>query len=238
MPTPTPPASPSWGGAFKPGTPKIKICGLRDADSALIAADAGADYLGFVFVEKVRRQLLPPQGKAIIARFRHTWKHVQERQSPPKIVGLFRNQPASTVKQVLEQCGLDIVQLCGEEGHDYARSLGVQVLRQVRVRQSDTPSSLRERVTAALDAGEMVVLDRDDPLVPGGGGVAFDWRIAEGVADLPNVLLSGGLDPENVATAVGRVHPWGVDVSSGVETAGVKDPDKIRSFIARARETG
>jgi phosphoribosylanthranilate isomerase len=83
----------------------------------------------------------------------------------------------------------------------------------------------------------MVHLDREDPDVPGGGGVAFDWRSAEGVAGLPNVLLSGGLNPDNVARAIGQVHPWGVDVSSGVETAGQKDPEKIRRFISAARAT-
>lgn len=221
---------------------KVKICGLRDSDNALVAARSGADFLGFVFVERVRRQLLPPQARAIIERFRHEWAHraheetqAQQPSDGPQLVGLFRNQPADWVKHVVEQCGLDIAQLCGDEDHAYARSLGIPVLRQIRVRPDETQESLRARVEAALQGGEMVHLDRDDPKVPGGGGVAFDWRAAEGVASLPNVLLSGGLNPENVAGAIARVRPWGVDVSSGVETAGQKDPDKIEDFISSAR---
>jgi phosphoribosylanthranilate isomerase len=227
---------------------KVKICGMRDSDNALVAARAGADFLGFVFVEGVRRQLQPPQARAIIERFRHEWAHDQaqseraheqmQAQQPsngPQLVGLFRNQPADWVKHVVEQCDLDIAQLCGDEDHAYARSLGIPVLRQIRVRPDETQESLRARVEAALQAGEMVHLDRDDPKVPGGGGVAFDWRAAEGVASLPNVLLSGGLNPENVAGAIARLRPWGVDVSSGVETAGQKDPDRIRAFISTAR---
>ncbi|MBI4220688.1 MAG: phosphoribosylanthranilate isomerase [Chloroflexi bacterium] len=218
-----------------PSSPRIKICGLRDADNALIAADAGADFLGFAFVENVRRQLLPPQGKAVILSFRHSWKHAAGNRAAPRVAGLFRNQAIDFVKQVIDQCGLDVAQLCGDEDRKFAKSLGIQVLRQVRVRPTDTPLRLRERVLAALDAGESVQLDRDDPKVPGGGGVPFDWRAAEGVANLTGVLLSGGLDPVNVAAAVNRLHPWGVDVSSGVETSGVKDPDKIRAFIRAAR---
>lgn len=222
---------------------KVKICGMRDSDNALVAARAGADFLGFVFVEGVRRQLLPPQACTIIESFRHEWTHQahEETQAPPKrpdtpqLVGLFRNQPADWVKHVVEQCGLDIAQLCGDEDHVYARSLGIPVLRQIRVRSGETRESLRARVEDALQHGEMVHLDRDDPKVPGGGGVAFDWRTAEGVASLPNVLLSGGLNPENVAVAIARLRPWGVDVSSGVETAGQKDPDKIGAFITSAR---
>lgn len=214
---------------------KVKIDGLRDSDNALVAAESGADFLGFVFLEGVRRQLLPPQARAIIERYRHELGHGRLTSDFPRLVGLFRNQPVDWVRHVIEECGLDIAHLCGEEDAAYAKSLCVPVLRQVRVRPGEPAESVRARADRALQAGEMVVLDREDPKVPGGGGVAFDWRSAEGVAGLPNVLLAGGLNPDNVGDAIARVHPWGVDVSSGVEVAGQKDPHKIRSFISAAR---
>jgi phosphoribosylanthranilate isomerase len=217
---------------------RVKICGMRDSDNALAAAAAGADFLGFVFVEGVRRQLLPPQARAIIERFRHEWSHAVGKSGEsagPRLVGLFRNQPADWVKGVVDRCGLDLAQLCGDEDADYGRSLGVPVLRQIRVRPGEPARSVRARVDQAIAEGEMVHLDRDDPDVPGGGGVAFDWASAGEIAGIPNVLLSGGLTPGNVAEAIARVHPWGVDVSTGVETGGQKDAAKVREFVKAAR---
>jgi phosphoribosylanthranilate isomerase len=212
---------------------------MRDSDNALVAATAGADFLGFVFVEGVRRQLLPPQGRAIIERFRHEWSHdagiPTGKATAPRLVGLFRNQPADWVKGVIDRCELDVAQLCGDEDSDYGRSLGVPVLRQIRVRQGEAAGSVRARVDRALAEGEMVHLDTDHPGVPGGSGVAFDWASAGEIAGVSNVLLSGGLNPGNVVEAIARVRPWGVDVSSGVETGGQKDAAKIREFIRAAR---
>jgi phosphoribosylanthranilate isomerase len=217
---------------------KIKICGMRDSENALVAAEAGADFLGFVFVEGVRRQLLPPQGRAIIERYRHELSHASDRRGRsrnPRLVGLFRNQSADWVRRVVEECGLDIAQLNGDEDFAYGKSVGVRVLRQVRVKSGEPASSVRSRVDRSLQAGEMVLLDRDDPRVPGGGGVPFDWDAAREIGGLPDVLLGGGLNPDNVKSAIDRVKPWGVDVSSGVETAGQKDPDRIRQFVAAVR---
>lgn len=214
---------------------KIKICGLRDSDNAMVATEAGADFLGFNFVEGVRRQLLLPQAKAIIQQYRNEIGH-RPGVKVPRLVGLFRNQPADFVKRVLDECGLEIAQLNGDEDVSYGSSLGARVLRQVRVEPGESAASVRERVERSLQAGEMVLLDRYDPKVPGGGGVAFDWSAAEHISGLTDVLLSGGLNPENVASAIERVHPWGVDVASGVETAGEKDPARIRAFISAVRD--
>jgi phosphoribosylanthranilate isomerase len=109
------------------------------------------------------------------------------------------------------------------------------VFRQVRIRPETTREQLDSEVSGHLAAGRTVVLDRFDERVPGGGGRAFDWSVAEGVASKDGVLLAGGLNPDNVARAVEQLHPWGVDVSSGVETDGHKDPAKIAAFIEAAR---
>ena len=139
------------------------------------------------------------------------------------------------MNQISRQMDLDCVQLTGEEDESYALSVHKPVFRQVRIRPETTQQELADAVQTQLDAGRNVVLDRYDAKVPGGGGVSFDWSVAEGVANREGVLLAGGLNPENVGDAIRQLSPWGVDVSSGVETDGAKDHDKIRTFIEAVR---
>ena len=212
--------------------PKIKICGIRDADIALDAAKAGVDLLGLVFVEGVRRQLKVMEGAAVVARYR---LRADVRGYRTRFVGLFRNQPRDWVNEVSKRAALDYVQLCGEEDEDYVRGIWRPVLRQIRVRSEMTAAHLEEAASPHLNAGRMVLLDRFDEDTPGGSGKTFDWSKAEGVADKDGVLLAGGLSPDNVEDAIERLRPWGVDVSSGVESGGVKDREKIRAFVAAAR---
>ena len=210
--------------------PRVKICGLRDAMHALAAADAGADMLGFVFVDGVRRQLQPHQGTDIIAEYR-----AARGPGGPRLVGLFRNQSVAWVNGVVQKLGLDLAQLCGDETQEYAEQLSVPAIKRVPVRPGADTDTLAEQVTQALSGHEMAVLDRYDPDAPGGTGKTFDWAVAKGVAQINGVLLAGGLNPGNVADAVRLIRPWGVDVSSGVETGGEKDPAKIRAFVQAAR---
>ncbi|MEE8363441.1 MAG: phosphoribosylanthranilate isomerase [Dehalococcoidia bacterium] len=213
-------------------TPRTKIDGLSDARHAQAAALAGADFLGFVFVEGVRRQLQSDHGAAVIARYRSLL--AEDALPGPQVVGVFRNQPAAWVNDVADRARLDIVHLCGGEDEAFYAEMCRPILRQLRVEPGTTPDELRPLVRAHLDAGRMVVLDAYDPSSPGGSGRTFDWTAAEGIANLEGVFLAGGLTPENVAGAIARVSPWGVDVSSGVETGGVKDPDRIRAFLHAA----
>lgn len=212
---------------------KVKICGLRSAAAAEVAALAGADFLGFVFVEGVRRQLQASEGAAIINQYRASIENLEVK---PAVVGLFRDQGLSWVNSLSEQVGLDYLQLNGEEDDTYMRSVNRRVIRQVRVRPETTRTELSAEVERHLGAGRIVLLDKYDAKVPGGGGVSFDWKVAEGIANREGVLLAGGLNPENVKDAITLLQPWGVDISSGVETNGVKDHDKIRAFIKAARE--
>ncbi len=212
--------------------PKVKICGIRDADVAFDAAKAGADFLGLCFVEGVRRQLKVMEGAAIVARYR---LRADVKGYETKFAGLFRNQPRDWVNEVSKRAALDYVHLCGEEDESYMRSMWRPILRQVRVRGEMSAKDLEEIVLPHLDAGRMVVLDRYDEDTPGGSGKTFDWSAAEGVASRDGVLLAGGLSPDNVNAAIERLRPWGVDVSSGVETDGVKDRKKVRAFIREVR---
>lgn len=222
----------------QPCTPRVKICGIRDSDSALIAARAGADFLGFVFVEGVRRQLTPFQGQEIVRGYRiRTRDHrtSRARDKVAKTVGLFRNQDAKWVNRVAQQVDLDYVQLCGDEDEAYTRAIWKPVFRQVRVKPDTDNATLAATVEPHINAGAHVILDTYDSDAPGGSGKRFNWDVAAGIAQSDNVLLAGGLDSDNVASAIDQLTPWGVDVSTGVETDGIKDPDKIRRFIETAK---
>lgn len=213
---------------------QMKICGLRDPGNALVAARAGADLLGFVFVEGVRRQLRVSEAARVIEEYR-------ESHGPggPKLVGLFADQPEQFINAAVRECGLDLVQLCGDEPPALWSALDAGVIRQVKVRD-DIPrkaavDETRRKVSEAVSAGHMTQLDKYHAGSLGGTGLSFDWAVAEQIASEFEVLLAGGLTPQNVAGAIEVVHPWGVDVSSGVETDGLKDPSKIAAFAKAVR---
>ena len=216
---------------------RFKICGLRDLPHALIAAESGADLVGFVFVEGVRRQLRPEMAVEIITALRDGASG-----ETPGIVGLFANQSPRFINEVTELCGLDFLQLCGDEPPEMWDQLDARVIRQVKVREDlprDQSLALACRqVEEALDAGQRVLLDKHQAGHLGGTGIVFDWRLAREIARDYRVTLAGGLTPENVSEAIDTVKPWAVDVSTGVETDGVKDPEKIRAFAAAVRAAG
>ena len=213
----------------------VKICGLKDPVTASVAAGAGADLMGFVFVEGVRRQLTPERGAAVISGYR------KARRCPgPGLVGLFANQPAGFVNEVARTCRLDFVQLCGNEGPDYWQRMDTAVIRQIKVRldgpgANDATARLLEDVDRVHRAGHRPLLDAYEPGQLGGTGSTFDWSIARSIAASRKIVLAGGLTPDNVGAAIETVAPWAVDVSSGVETDGEKDHSKIGAFLEAVR---
>ena len=216
---------------------RFKICGLRDARNAVAAAEAGADFLGFVFVPGVRRQLSSDQARDIIQEFRKVGPSHQ-----PRLVGLFADQPLDDVNAAVRQCGLDVIQLCGDEPPDYWDSVDGSVIRQIKVQQHGPRKQDVDRVIRCVDEvvsrGHMALLDTYEVGARGGTGRSFDWTIAAEVAKRHDFLLAGGLRPENVGEAIVTARPWGVDVSSGVETEGVKDSAKIVAFAEQVRRAG
>ena len=211
---------------------RVKICGIRALDDGLAAADAGADFIGMVFVPERHRRITPEAAKVIVDGVRNSGGPV------PRIVGLFADQLLDEVNAIVEYCGLDLAQLCGKESVEYAGQVGCDVIKVVHVAESATASDdagTGERVKDYSGVGHLVTLDRYVEGIQGGTGEGFDWSVAASLsqAGLP-FLLAGGLSPENVAQAIAEVRPWGVDVSSGVETGGKKDHQKIRDFMRRA----
>ena len=212
----------------------VKICGLKDPENAVVAADAGADLIGVVFVEGVRRNVSLPQAEQIVSAF-----STKTKIRMPKSVGLFADQSLEFVNMAVEKCQLDYVQLCGEETLDYCTQVEAQVIRQYKVNESYGIQRDKERIIRDLDqiseSGCMPLLDRFEHGSLGGTGKTFDWALIDGISDQIDFMLAGGLTSDNVGFAIKSVSPWGVDVSTGVETEQVKDATKIIEFIDVAR---
>ncbi len=215
---------------------RVKICGIQESSDALVAAQAGADFVGVVFVPTARRRLDEDRALRIVSTLR------EKVGTPPRVVGLFADQPIGEVNRIVRHCGLDMAQLCGSESLEYCGEVGVPVIKVLHV--SDSPAVeeavalLSQAALALRERGHLVTLDRKVGGLQGGTGQAFNWNIARELSmkGLP-FLLAGGLTPENVGLAIRAVRPWGVDVSSGVETGGVKDKKKIRAFIRAVQNT-
>ena len=221
---------------------RIKICGLQRLADVQVAAAAGVDYIGLVFVPG-RRRCLDTAAAAELAA------HLRAAAGPyPQIVGLFVDQPLAAVRQILQAIPLDAAQLCGQESPAYCRQLrqeeSVAVIKVLHIpdRAGDDVAAaallagLETAMRRYQEAGCLITLDRLVAGLPGGTGQSFDWKIAAQLSRKGHpFLLAGGLTPANVAAAIAQVQPWGVDVSSGVETAGMKDPAKIRDFVDKAR---
>ena len=222
----------------------IKICGLRELPHMLAAADAGADLLGMVFVPTVRRYIAPEVARQMVQAFREAYPSPASAPGPV-LVGLFADQPVEEVNRVAASVGVDRVQLCGSEGPEYWAQVRRPLLQLLHVpdapegdsvQRAETVAALGERISALGQAAGLALLDRRSERQPGGLGQTFDWSLARALADRGHrFLLAGGLSPENVLEAIATARPYGVDVSSGVETDEVKDVAKIRAFVQAAR---
>jgi phosphoribosylanthranilate isomerase len=210
---------------------RIKICGIRDKAHALAAVEAGADFIGLVLAAS-RRQVSPAQACEIASA-------VKKSSDSTKVVGVFVNAPSSQVNKLADFCALDWVQLSGDESWEYCREVVRPVIKAIRIdRQS--PEELYAELSAGgklLPAQEFItLLDSRVEGKYGGTGESFNWNLAQQVTKKFPVIIAGGLDLKNVARLIEKVAPWGVDVSSGVETRGVKDTSKIKAFIEAVRK--
>ncbi len=213
---------------------QVKICGITNLEDARSAVEAGADLLGFIFYPRSPRYVEPAQVRAILEALKD--ERAEERKSAA--VGVFVDEPAARVAEILARSGVDYAQLHGDEPPAVLAALAPQAFKALR------PSSAAEAQIEAEwygefgpPAGPQLLLDAYDPDSYGGTGKQADWHTAAGLARLyPRLLLAGGLTPQNVAGAVRTVRPWGVDVSSGVEhRPGEKDHDAVRRFVAAAK---
>ena len=216
---------------------RVKICGVTQVSHAIVAADAGADFVGLLFAPS-ERQVTPERARELVKEAKSLRPTIGQR---PEVVGVFVNTPAREVDEIAEYCGLDWVQLHGEESLQDCSAIHRPILKVIRI-DAERPADqliqyLEEEVEAIHKQRYVPMLDTASTgLYYGGTGHTFDWDAASQLAKRYRIFLSGGLNLANVAQAIQVVRPWGVDVSSGVETEGTKNPDKIRAFIKAAAD--
>ncbi len=212
--------------------PKVKICGVTKPEFASAAAEAGADYIGLMFAESPRR-ITKEQAREIVQAVRG------KKGKQPTLVGVFVNRPPLEIATMAKEVGFDIAQLSGDEPEDELEEFTIPLIKAVHV-DSSIPGpvrllTLRRRLTFLKQRNILPLLDTKVKGKYGGTGQPFDRELAKTLAQEFDFLLAGGLTPGNVGEIVAQVQPWGVDVSSGVETSGVKDMAKIQEFLKRTK---
>ncbi len=239
----------------------VKICGIQTPEHALVAAEAGADLIGVILTAESRRRVTPEVAKEIVAAvprvedglslesgslapppedvegwFRYCARQFEAtlRARRPLMVGVFVSAAAWIMNEFIEEIGLDVAQESSDGRWHYCLEVQRPTLKAVHVLADDTAEAVIGRMEAGM--ADMVLLDSRAGDRIGGTGQAFDWEVGRRVAERIPVFLAGGLTPQNVREAVRMVRPFAVDVSSGVETDGAKDPTKIRAFIEAVRE--
>lgn len=202
---------------------RVKICGITNIADAFAAIEAGADALGFVFYKASPRSITPEKASEII------------RKIPPLLstVGVFVNENPVKIKKIINVTRIDVVQLHGEEPPDMCELISNRIIKAFRVKSLESLDPLinyKNKVSAFL-------LDTYTPDIFGGTGQIFNWDIAIDAKQFGQIILAGGLTPDNITSAVKRVRPHAVDVSSGIESEkGKKDHKKMKLFIQKAKE--
>ncbi len=199
---------------------KAKICGMTQIKDAVFAVEQGADAVGFIFYNKSPRSVTMKLAKEIIA------------QLPPFVdtVGVFVNESVDRVNKIAEYCGLDLVQLHGEESPAFCRKIRRRVIKAFRVKDLQSIKLLQDYAVSGF------LLDTFSDELQGGTGKVFDWNLALPAKKIGPVIMAGGLTPRNIKQAIRQVRPYGVDVCSGVEKEpGIKDPEKVRAFLENIR---
>lgn len=235
---------------------RVKICGCMCVADAVAAAEAGADFIGIVFADS-RRRVSPEEASLIVRAVGAPLREMEQDEPPPLhagrfatvdawfahgaealdrllarkrplVVGVFEDQPIEEVNGIADEAGIDLVQLSGAEPWSDCLLANRQAIKVLCPR----PGMDAAEVIAALEPDTAIAVMLDPSR---GSGTAGDWAVAREVAIRVPIWLAGGLSPDNVAAAVREVRPWAVDVSSGVETDGVKDPAKIAAFVRAAK---
>lgn len=234
----------------------VKICGCMTPADAGAAAGAGADFIGIIFASS-RRRVSPDDAAEIVRAAGTPLRELEQVEPPPLhpgrfdtveawfahgadalerllarkrplVVGVFEDQPIDEVNGIADETGVDLVQLSGNEPAADMLVANRQVINVLRTRGGMTADDIMRCIEPGAAVASMLDPSR-------GSGATGDWSVAREVALRMPLWLAGGLTPENVGEAIASVHPWLVDVSSGVETGGAKDPEKIRAFVRAAK---
>lgn len=211
---------------------KIKICGIRSYDNALMVAKAGSNMLGFNFYSKSPRYIEPKSAREIADNLRET-----SGDDCPVLIGLFVNATDSHISEVMDLVGLDFAQLSGDESESVLKELrgvGFKAIRPVNKAMALDDVNYFQKTFPTDERIPSLILDAYHPKLYGGTGETASIEVALAVKEqVPRMMLAGGLNPDNVAERIQAIKPWGVDVASGVEddTPGLKDESKVKAFI-------
>jgi phosphoribosylanthranilate isomerase len=210
---------------------KVKIDGISRIEDARAVVEAGADYLGLIFAPSPR-QVEPEAARRIVGA-------LDGFHPKPLVVGVFVNTTASEINRLADFCGLDLVQLSGDESWEYCRDINRPVIKVVHVSGHSGAEAVLDEIAKGENVlgtnGFTCLLDTKVKGRYGGTGKRFDWNLAREVGRQRPVMIAGGLNAENVGKAIRTARPWGVDVSSGVETKGKKDIALIEAFVRAVR---
>jgi phosphoribosylanthranilate isomerase len=220
---------------------KVKVCGITNSGDAMKACDLGADFLGFIFVKRTPRAVNKEAVREIVSLV----SVESEAPHKPALVGLFKNEDLKKAAETVISCGLDHVQLHGDESPDYCAKLKdsiwvkgdirIKVIKVFKVKEEIMP--IGEYGLDDYTKADFFVFDTYHPVVAGGTGEGFDWKVLKQYDINKPFFIAGGLTPANVLEAVKAVSPYGVDVSSGVEKApGIKDDKLLKEFIENAKK--
>ncbi|WP_227395373.1 phosphoribosylanthranilate isomerase [Jeotgalibacillus aurantiacus] len=199
----------------------VKICGLMNKEDVTAAVEAGADYLGFVFADSKRRITFEQAGKIS-----------ENVPSYVKKVGVFVNPEVSEIDDAIRLAGIDLIQLHGDESPEFCRQMKKPVIKAVSIHSEEDVLQFKK-----FDVYHALA-DAPGTAYRGGSGHSFDWNYLNTNDRHDQLILAGGLTPENVQLAINEVKPAGVDVSSGVETNGKKNHQKMKQFVKNAKQTG
>ena len=241
---------------------RVKICGCRSVETALAATAAGADFVGLMFAPGSSRRIDIEDASEIVRALGRPLAEIEMATPPalyraatddlrswfehgaaaldrmlerkrPLTVGVFAGNNPEEINEIVDGCGIDLIQLSGGEPWSACLLANRQVIKVLHVGPDEDAAGALGRIESG--SAIAVMLDKGSDAGFGGLGEALDWEVAAGVATAMPVWLAGGLTPANVTAAVKVVRPWGVDVSSGVETEGAKDAAKIEAFVAAAK---
>ena len=199
---------------------KVKVCGMTQLKDAAFAVQQGADAVGFIFYKKSPRSVTMKTARDIILKL------------PPLVdtVGVFVNESVDRINKIVNYCGLDLVQLHGEESPAFCKKIQRRVIKAFRVKDLQSVKQLEKYSVSGY------LLDTFSDNVHGGTGKTFDWNLALPANKIGPVILAGGLTARNILQAIRQARPYGVDVCSGVEKLpGIKDPEKVRAFLKNIR---
>jgi phosphoribosylanthranilate isomerase len=241
---------------------RIKICGCRSVETALLAAEVGADFVGLMFAPSSRRRIEVEDASEIVRALGTPLGELEQNEPPalfrtesddlrswfehgasalermlqrkrPLTVGVFAGNDPEQINEIVDECGIDLIQLSGGEPWGACLLANRQVIKAVHLAAGEAAAAALGRIETG--SAMAVMLDKGSNAAFGGTGETLDWGVAGQIAAAMPVWLAGGLTPENVVEAVRAVRPWAVDVSSGVETDGAKDAAKISAFVSATK---